>query len=167
MSHVTQEYLHETFDFKDGHFIYKEDGKYGKKKGAIAGFPHNKGYWAINIKGKLNLAHRLSWLYHHGYMPTLLDHIDGNRLNNNIDNLRIASYSQNQFNRKVNKNSSTGIKGLQIQHMKGKNKTYTYFRAEICHQYRKIVKLFNTKSEAVKFLKEIRADLHGPYARNS
>ena len=71
MSNITQEKLHEMFDYKNGHFIYKENGKRGQEKGAVAGFPHNKGYWGISIGGKMNLAHRLVWLYHHGYIIML------------------------------------------------------------------------------------------------
>lgn len=65
----------------------------------------------IEVSGKGYLAHRLIFLYHNGYLPKLIDHKDRNPRNNNIDNLREATRSQNQANRKQQKNKS-GFKGV-------------------------------------------------------
>ena len=51
-------------------------------------------------------------MMHHGYVPDLIDHIDGNKTNNNIDNLRPATKSENQYNKKKSTDSISGIKGV-------------------------------------------------------
>jgi uncharacterized protein YigA (DUF484 family) len=51
-------------------------------------------------------------LYHNGYLPDLIDHIDGNKLNNRIENLREASKQENCQNQKVRLTNSSGVKGV-------------------------------------------------------
>jgi len=165
MSQLTQEKMQEMFYYENGSLFYREDGKYGKKKGAKAGFAHSRGYWAISVFGKTKMAHQIIWLYMHGYMPAMLDHIDGNKLNNNLQNLRIANASQNQYNRRINKNNTTGVKGLNMMTVKNKGKTYEYYRAQINRDNAMIVKTFSDRMSAIKFLKDARINLHGSYAR--
>jgi len=54
----------------------------------------------------------LIFLYHHGYLPKFVDHIDGNKKNNRIENLREATKSQNAMNQKVSTRNTSGIKGV-------------------------------------------------------
>jgi hypothetical protein len=68
------------------------------KAGDIAGQRHGEGYWVISIDNKKHLAHRLAWLYAHGEWPEYIDHIDHNRMNNRLSNLRSVSMSVNQQN---------------------------------------------------------------------
>jgi len=51
-------------------------------------------------------------MMHHGYVGDQIDHIDGNSLNNKIENLRVVTNSQNQLNRKLSSNSKTKFKGV-------------------------------------------------------
>ena len=82
--------------------------------GAIAGTPLQNLYLQIKVLGKMVLAHRLAWLLHYGKWPTNhIDHIDGNRQNNAIANLRDVSHAGNQHNRtKPQKNNLTGVLGV-------------------------------------------------------
>jgi len=57
-------------------------------------------------------AHRLAFLYMHSYMPPLIDHKDGDTLNNRIENLRQATQSQNLANCKCSKNNASGFKSV-------------------------------------------------------
>lgn len=96
--------LKETFDFdpKTGRFSWK----------AEPGFVQANGYRYIKVNGKLQLAHRLAWLYHYGEEPIgLVDHINGDRCDNKIENLRIATYSQNSANAKLHSRNTSGLKG--------------------------------------------------------
>lgn len=65
-----------------------------------AGFINPDGYMQIRIDRLTRLAHRLAWALHHGEHPqTLIDHKNGIRTDNRIDNLRLCTTSQNQQNK--------------------------------------------------------------------
>lgn len=82
------------------------------RAGDIAGCDDGQGYVVIRIDGKPYKAHRLAWLYMTGEWPEdLIDHINGERSENRWANLREASQSQNQANKRVIL-SSTGHKGV-------------------------------------------------------
>ena len=66
----------------------------------VSGSTRKDGYAKIRVNGKPHYAHRLVYLYHHGTMPEVIDHIDGNPANNRIENLRPADMRQNQGNRR-------------------------------------------------------------------
>jgi hypothetical protein len=109
-----------------------------KKEGSVAGWQHSTGYWYIRLDGCDYKLHRLAWLYVYGKDPEgLLDHIDRNKSNNRITNLRTATHAQNQQNKKVYKNNRSGHKGIgwyaptnkwrvRIQH-EGTNRLLGYF----------------------------------------
>ncbi len=66
---------------------------------SIAGCPNKDGYLCISIKSRDYYAHRLAWLYVHGFLPPhRIDHKDRNRANNRIDNLRLADGAINAHN---------------------------------------------------------------------
>ncbi len=65
------------------------------------------------MDGQQYAAHRLAWLYVNGEMPeTPLDHKNGQRDDNRISNLRLASQSQNIANAKISARNSSGFKGV-------------------------------------------------------
>jgi hypothetical protein len=97
--------LHDLFEYVDGDLIRKSNNK--SMKGATA-----SGYFRANIKGKNYLVHRLIFLMHHGYLPLAIDHINGNKSDNRIDNLRAASWSENCQNKKIRTDNSIGYKGI-------------------------------------------------------
>ncbi len=84
-------------------------------KGGFAGcYDKDSGYYVIVFGYKKYKAYRLAWVWVYGLdnQPERLDHIDGNRRNNAITNLRPASASQNCHNRKIASNNTSGVKGL-------------------------------------------------------
>lgn len=96
------------------------------KIGDVAGSPTKKGYIAISVAGEKHLAHRLAWLLHTGAWPQgQIDHKDGVRTNNAIQNLRDVSNRTNSENRKTPCNSS-GLLG--VSWMTNARK----WRAQIC-----------------------------------
>lgn len=76
------------------------DGKFWKGDGEV-GWLGTTGYRMISFEGKQCLYHRLVWKFVYGDWPsTELDHIDGNKLNNDISNLRLTTRSKNMRNQK-------------------------------------------------------------------
>ena len=109
----SQKKLQELFDYRNGELYWKERINSSIDLSKPAGKIEKNGYRSIGIEGKLYKAHRLIWKYHYGRDPKeFIDHIDGNRVNNNIENLREATHQQNGFNRGPQKNNKLGIKGV-------------------------------------------------------
>ena len=87
--------------------------RFGVKLGREAGRARRDGYRDVKILGNLYLSHRLAWLYVHGRWPEkFIDHINGNRADNRIENLRECSNSQNLANRPAQMNNKCGLKGV-------------------------------------------------------
>jgi|LakMenEpi03Aug12_release.lakeMendotaPanAssembly.Ray.scaffolds.fasta_scaffold561383_1 hypothetical protein len=113
-STLTQEYLHSLFYYKDGNLYWKKKStKLSRANiGSIAGSLSSSGYLQTGVKGKIFLNHRLIFLMHYGYLPQFIDHKDGNKTNNKIENLRETNKSQNRMNAKLQKNNISGIKNV-------------------------------------------------------
>lgn len=79
----------------------------GKEAGSIQG-----GYMRCMIGGVSYMVHRLIWKLVNGSDPTQIDHIDGDRTNNRIENLRDVSHQVNAKNRKLYENNKTGVHGI-------------------------------------------------------
>lgn len=112
MPELTQEYVQSLFIYKDGFLYWKVSKSQRIHIGDKAGTITNSGYYSIGINNKIYRNHRLIFLYHYGYLPKYIDHIDRNKLNNRIENLRNVVHQQNQWNRSKSKNSSSQYKGV-------------------------------------------------------
>lgn len=160
-NYPTKEQLHQLFEYKDGHLYYKLINKHSTKKvGDKAGYVNNSGYVSIGIQKKYYLAHRLIFAYHYGFFPKYIDHINGNRSDNTIENLREATLHQNNWNRKRIKNTKYPAKGI-YKHSKYKNK----FCVEIYAQGKRIhIGIFNSIDEATIASKQARIKYHKDFA---
>jgi len=87
-----------------GIFTWKIVSNHRFKAGSIAGNINKYGYINIGYRRTYYKAHKLAWLYVYGFLPEVLDHINGNKIDNRIENLRIVSKRQNSQNAKCHRN---------------------------------------------------------------
>lgn len=114
------------------------------------------GYLVTNINGITYLNHRIAWLIYYGEWPDVIDHIDGNKTNNCLSNLRSGTQSLNTQNTKAaRKHSQTGIKGV------GFDKRKNCFVSAISVNRKKIhIGTFKSPQEAHKAYLEYKRALH-------
>lgn len=108
------------YDPATGGFTWKRKTNRRIVLGAPAGSKMSEGYIQLAIDGKKVLAHRLAWAMVHGVWPAnLIDHKNGRRADNRIDNLRPADKSLNAFNAHAAPRSSTGYRGVFLDRRRG------------------------------------------------
>ena len=136
MSELTQEYVKSLFEYKDGVFVHKTAKAKGKcKVGDEVGNLTSSGYKRVMINYKEYPLHRIIFLWHYGYIPKIIDHKDGNPINNNIDNLRPVEHYQNMQNRRLQKTNTSGCKNVSWNkkynqwqiHVRANKKTHCYY----------------------------------------
>ena len=128
---ISHDYVLSAFDYQDGNLV-KKTGRVNEI-GQIAGSVHKaSGYIHVKINTKAHKAHRLVFLYHYGYLPECVDHIDGDKANNRIENLRAATKEENCRNQKIRSTNKSGCKG--VKWVKCKNK----WQVEVCRNYKQI-----------------------------
>ena len=125
---------------------------------------NNTGYYSVNLykngKKKSFLLHRLTYQAHNPLINiegSDIDHINHNKLDNNINNLRIATRSQNICNVKVKNNKSTGIKNIYKNELNN-------FKVQIMKDGKKHSKTFKTLEEAIEHRDLKLTELHGEFA---
>ena len=95
--------------------------RYKPSIGVISSTANSNGYFVIGILGKLYPAHRIAWCLVHGYWPSkMLDHINHDKIDNRLVNLREATSAQNQKNTGAKKNNTSGYKGVSYNKKLGK-----------------------------------------------
>ena len=116
-AHITAEYIREILDYNasTGVFTWKKRTAKCVHIGDVAGCLEKRiGYMSIGISGDVFKSHRLAWLYVHGSWPEgLIDHINGQKADNRIDNLRVVDAGGNSQNvRRPNKRNKSGFIGV-------------------------------------------------------
>ena len=161
MNKIKHERLLEVLDYnpKTGVFIWKEQTGRRVRVGDTAGSVKKEGYIMTRVEGYRTYAHIFAWFYVHGEWPEqMIDHINGDGLDNRIDNLRQAIYSQNNVNSRMRSNNKSGIKGVHFD--KDRNKWSAVVRS-----YGKVVrKRFDTLEEAAEYVATLRDQMHGVFA---
>jgi len=123
MKKITYEEVHKLFDYNPdtGIFTNKINRGTRARKGEVSGSLNKNGYCLIEVNGKKYKAHRLAWMYVHGYFPeNQIDHINQIRTDNRIENLREVSQSCNSKNCKIHNRNSSGVTGVSWHKLKKK-----------------------------------------------
>lgn len=120
---LTAARLREVLDYnpETGEFRWRVTLSRRALAGSVAGCLDPDNYIKIRVDGTLYLGHRLAWLYVYGEFPaSRLDHKNVKRDDNRITNLRPASGSQNSANRGLDKNNTSGAKGVYWRPLRNK-----------------------------------------------
>jgi hypothetical protein len=127
------------------------------------------------LKKQTILMHRyiLDLSCNNTYTDPVIDHIDGNGLNNTKSNLRLCNRSQNAMNKKLKSNSKTGWRGVRkiISYSRGRNKTLAILKKPWCAyitpkgQKRINIGYYETPEEAARAYDEKAKELFGEFAK--
>ena len=163
----SQERLKELLDYDPitGVFTWKVYRAENAKAGFVAGSINAIGYRSILVDRRLFLAHRLAWIFCHGLIPEgmCIDHINGQKVDNRLANLRLATTAQNMSNRfRCNSNSASGIRGVSL------SKRSQKWRAVIMHLGKQIsAGHFASKEEAARAVEAKRLEVFGRFSGGS
>ena len=171
----SQEYLRACFDYVDGRLIWKRrpvehftsiriaNGCNTRSVGKLAEYISQPTvgppYKVVGLNQSLFRCHRIIWKMFYGDIPSdkEIDHINGNSLDNRLENLRLVTRSQNMINRDVRKKSSLP---------KGVTRNRGTFLARIKKDKVEIILgYFKTKEEAANAYNEAAKKIHGEFAR--
>jgi hypothetical protein len=137
---ISVDYLHECFtaDFCSGTIFWKSrpvshfepnGGQSGEHKAkrwnvryahTVAGSLNGSGYVTVTIGNKHHRVHRIIWAMMHGCWPKgQIDHINGVKTDNMVENLRVVTNQENQKNVGISKNNSSGVTGVYFDNRRG------------------------------------------------
>lgn len=161
-AHFSVDELRDLLEYEPetGLLRWKQAAAYGMRRvGAIAGSMRATGYLNLNIHGKNFLAHRAAWAIHFGAWPNgILDHVNGQKDDNRIANLRPTTIAQNAANSGPRSNNKAGVKGV-FQTRSGRWKASIRLRGQNVH-----LGLFDSPAEAGRAYQEAARQAFGEFA---
>ena len=143
-------------------FHYVNGILFWKVTGRCAGYLSKSGYTQVGWNGRLEYAHRIIFMMFYGYLPDQVDHADGDKTNNRIENLRASNNSSNQWNRRMDRRNSSGFKGVHWHKQRQK------WHAEIRVNNKKYsLGLHDTPEQAAAAYDDASRRMHGEYSLNN
>lgn len=106
----------------------------GRYAGTMAGTASDQGYLKISLHGKQERAHRLAWIYESEGLPTgEIDHINGDRMDNRISNLRDVTRLQNTRNKRQLDSNTSGVTGVSMNRSTNRWRAYISIQGKRHH----------------------------------
>jgi len=158
---ITQSLLQEYFDYSNGKFTRKSNGKE-----VVCNPVEGQAYLRLYVNGKTYALHRLIFLHQHGFLPEVVDHIDGNRFNNNIENLRAATQQQNCLNKRRKITSSSPCKNVHKASSANPKWKQNWVVSLTVDGKRRYIGSFEDLELADLVAQEARNKYHGQFARH-
>lgn len=149
-------------DFENYYYYGCSDGllyHVGTSQEVDCWFDH--GYRRFRHKGKSYKASRVIYYLAHNEWPEVVDHIDGNRSNDQISNLRGTTRANNNKNVKKRKDNTTGYKGVSFKKKLGKYQVLVQVDGKNIY-----FGVYSDLEEAAEVARKAREDLHGEFARH-
>lgn len=159
---LTQELVRCLFEYREGE-LYTRNRLSLEDNGVKIGWEHFGGkagkYKHMSIFGKVFKIHRVIFLYHHGFLPEMIDHINGDSFDNRIENLRETDPAENARNKKKREYTRSGVKGVNRHNPSGR------WSARITRPdgKREYLGLFKTVEEASAVYKKRSIELYGEW----
>ena len=145
------------YDRNTGNFWRARDSA-RTKIGYAVGYKNQDGYMVAKIGCRRYMLHRVAWLIEYGAWPEgEIDHINGNRADNRIENLRVVSRSQNMMNSRAKSTNKLGIKG--VRQMPNGMFQARITRDRKCHH----LGTFSSFQEATRAWQAAADQIHGDY----
>ena len=169
---LTQERLKEVFDYivDTGELRWRVSRDSGFRKGAIKAGTlsgcvcKSTGYLIIDYNKRKYKAHRLVWIYVNGVIPDglLIDHVDGDKTNNRVSNLRLCTPQDNVRNTGIRKDNTSGYKGVSWSVQKQRWVAQTSVNGKKQH-----LGYYLTEEKAVSAYEKFCLETHGEFYRDT
>lgn len=156
---MNEENLLSTFRYEpETGLLYRMKSPKKRFEGKVVGAKESRGYLQVRFEGRLYMAHRIIWFIVYGHWPQEeIDHINRDRADNRLSNLRLATRQENTWNASLRKDNRFGAKGVSdrygryvaIIRVNGANTNLGYF---------------NTVAEAAEAYKSAAKQLRGEFS---
>lgn len=138
--------------------------RHAKTKNVQYSFLNSNGYYFVMIRNRRKNVHRLVMeaFALNVFNKPCIDHIDGNKTNNCIYNLRYATYQENNFNTKIRSDNTSGSKGVMWHKKRSKWVSVIYYNKKMIH-----IGYFELKDDAIHARQLKARELFGQFIHSS